>query len=185
MMRLTVLGLAAVTLLACGPRKPIPEADVVYFWHVKTSTVEFGECSDDADFRAGIAPIDFTDNSYIVYKVSKDAHTATQQDCQSLASSTCTDAVDPITFDIAGSELTFTREFKDPIGSTGCNLKQNETWTFTDQATTFSLDISNVLTLVDATTACDNVEANLKQKSPNMLGVTGCVITWKLTGDLR
>ena len=184
-MRLMVMAAAATVLMACGPRKPGPEAEQIYFWHVRASTLEFGQCSDDPEFRKDINPLEFGDNSYIVFKVAKDVQTAKQQTCESLSASTCTDTQGGIVFDIAGTELTFSREFKDPIGMTGCSLQQNENWTFRDEGLAFSLDIANVLTLTDATTACDNVDANLKLKSPNMQGVSGCVITWKLTGDLR
>ena len=48
-----------------------------------------------------------------------------------------------------------------------------------------TLDINNVLSLVDSQPGCDAVEADLKARSPNMLGVQGCVITNKITGDLK
>ncbi|MEW5739201.1 MAG: hypothetical protein AB1938_09770 [Myxococcota bacterium] len=159
--------------------------NAVYFWQITSSTVEFGQCSDDPTFRMDAQPIAFTDNSYIIYRVSQDGKTAVTQDCMRLDASTCAPSTNPITFNIAGRELTFTRESKAPVGTTGCNLQQSETWTLTDSNKTMTLDIANVLSLVDSPPACDSVEADLKMQSPNMLGVQGCVVTFKLTGNLK
>jgi hypothetical protein len=48
-----------------------------------------------------------------------------------------------------------------------------------------ALSITNVLTLVDSPPACDQVDTDLKARSPNGLGVEGCVLTVKMTGRLR
>ncbi len=169
---------------ACGPRKG-PEADVTYFWRVTSSTVEFGDCSDSPDFRTDIQALPFTENSYVVYKVDKAVKTAQSMTCTRLDASTCTPSESGIAFAIAGTELTFTRSLKQAIGTSGCSMQQDETWTLRDEITTFSMAIANVLSLVDGTTACDNIEANLKARSPNGLGVRGCVVTFNLGGVLR
>jgi len=179
-------SLAVVAALAgCGGGSDGLSANAVYFWQIASSTVEFGQCSDEAQFRMDTQPLPFTDNSYIIYKVSADGKTAVTQECARLDASTCKDSATPITFTIAGRELTFTRQTKDPVGTTGCSLQQSETWTLTDSKRTMALDISNVLSLVDSPPACDSVEADLKARSPNMLGIQGCVVTFKLTGNLK
>jgi hypothetical protein len=152
---------------------------------MKTSTIEFGACTDDADFREPLKPLALTDNTFIIYKVSTDGTKATTQKCDALDSSTCTDAAEPVIFDITGRELVRTRTEKVAIGTTGCSLQQDETWTLTDATRAMTLDVVNVLTLVDSPPACDQVEADLKMRSPNGLGVEGCVITNKLTGELK
>lgn len=171
-------------LLACGQYTG-PQPNATYFWQVKTSTVEFGACSDAPDFRAGIEPLEFTDNTFLIYKVSADGKTAVTQSCTRLDSSTCSPSDAGVVFDITGRELTFTESAKAPIGTTGCSLQQTLTWTLTDATRVMTLDINNVLTLVDSQPGCDAVEVDLKARSPNMLGVEGCVITSKLTGDLK
>jgi hypothetical protein len=181
--RLSSLVLA-VLLAACGGASG-PQPNAVTFWQITSSTVDFGQCSDDAQFRQEAQPISFAENSYIIYKVSADAKSALAQDCTHLDAKTCQDSQPPVLFQIAGRELTFTRETKDPVGGSGCNLQQAETWTLTDNDQTMSLEISNVLSLVDASTACDAVESDLKTRSPNMLGVQGCVVTFKLTGSRK
>lgn len=186
MPRVFLLAAAVLTLSACGGGNGNGlSPNAVYFWQITSSTVEFGQCSDEPQFRMDTQPLSFTDNSYIIYKVSADGKKATTQDCTRLDATTCKDAANPVVFDVAGRELTFARESKDPVGMTGCNLQQNETWTLTDATRTMALDISNVLSLVDSPPACDSVEADLKARSPNMLGVQGCVVTFKLTGDLK
>lgn len=177
--------LVLCTLLgACGGSSgPVPDA--TYFWQLTSSAVEFGACSDDADFRAGLPPIELSENTFLVYRVAKDGRTAVSQDCTQLDARTCApDAEGPV-FDIAGRELTFTRQLKQPIGTTGCSLQQTETQVLTDNTRTMTLELQNVLTLVDAPAACGRVEADQKARSPNGLGVEGCVVTFKLTGALR
>lgn len=150
-----------------------------------TSTVDFGQCSDATDFRASATPIDVSTDSYLIYKVAADGKSAVGQDCLALDSTTCSPADGGIVWSIAGTELTTTQQNSDPIGTGGCSLQQTQTWTIQDQTRKMSLEIDNVLTLVNSKPACDQVEANLKARSPNTLGVEGCVVTFKLTGALR
>lgn len=173
-----------LVLLACGQYTG-PQPNATYFWQIKTSTVEFGACSDAQDFRDGVKPLEFTNNTFLIYKVSADGKTAATQTCERLDSSTCSPSDAGVVFDITGRELTFTESSKTAVGTTGCSLQQTLTWTLTDATRVMTLDIANVLTLVDSQPGCDAVEADLKARSPNMLGVQGCVITSKLTGDLR
>jgi hypothetical protein len=176
--------LFAVLLAGCGQYTG-PQPDATYFWQMKTSELEFGACSDAADFRMGLDPLPITDNTFVIYKVSSDGKTAVTQKCERLDSRSCSPSDSGVTWDIVGRELTFTRSTKEPIGTTGCSLQQTETWTLTDATKAMTLDLVNVLTLVDSRPACDQVEADLKARSPNMLGVEGCVITNKLTGTLE
>lgn len=182
-MRLQLLALAFF-LSAC-PGYTGPQPDAIYFWKIKTSTLEFGACSDAPDFRSQLMPVEITENTFVIYKVSTDGKTATTQKCTALDSKACTTADSPTVFDITGRELVSTQSSKSPIGTTGCSLQQTETSTITDGTRTMTLDLTNVLTLVDSRPACDTVEADLKARSPNMLGVEGCVITRKLTGELK
>jgi hypothetical protein len=182
-MRLHLLLLAL--LLAGCPGYTGPQADATYFWQIKTSTIEFSACSDEPEFRAPLTPIEITDNTFIIYKVSHDGKQATSQKCTSLDAKSCTDSDSPKVFDIMGRDLVLTQTDKAPIGTTGCSLQQTETWTLTDATRAMTLDLVNVLTLVDSPPACDQVETDMKARSPNMLGVEGCVITSKLTGELR
>jgi hypothetical protein len=176
--------LVPLLVLACGQYTG-PQANATYFWQVKTSAIEFGACSDEADFRSQIQPLPLTDNTFLIYKVSADGKRAVSQNCTRLDTSTCTDSDAGVSFDIAGRELTFIESDKSPVGTTGCSLQQTRTWTLTDATKAMTLDIANVLTLVDSQPACDMVEKDLKARSPNMMGVEGCVITSKLTGELK
>ncbi|MFO0598135.1 MAG: hypothetical protein U0228_22725 [Myxococcaceae bacterium] len=182
--RLLALGAVCALAAAC-PGYSGPQAGATYFWQIKTSTVEFGACSDATDFRMGIDPIPLTDNTFLVYKVSNDGKKAVTQSCTRLDARTCIDSDAGVTFDIAGKELTFTESGKTPIGTTGCSLVQTQTWTAIDATRALTVDINNVLTLEDSPPACDQVENDLKARSPNGLGVVGCVITSKLTGELK
>lgn len=176
--------LASLALLSCGPRLS-PEPNATYFWQIKSSTVEFGACSDLADFRADITPVEVSENSFLIYKVSADGATAPLQKCNTLDSKTCSDSESGIVFSVTGRELTYSETKTSPLGTSGCSLQENITWTVTDSIQTMNLDISNVLTLVNSPAACANVEDELKAQSPNMLGVEGCVISYKLSGVIR
>lgn len=178
------LSLLGLLLTAC-PQYTGPQADATYFWQIKTSTLEFGACSDAEDFRMGLTALPITDNTFVIYKVSSDGSKAVTQKCERLDSSTCSPSDSMVIFDVTGRELNFSQTNKAPIGMTGCSLQQTETWTLTDATRAMTLDLVNVLTLVDSPPACDQVEADLKMRSPNGLGVEGCVITSKLTGDLK
>lgn len=175
----------ALLLLAACPQYSGPQADATYFWQLKTSELEFSACSDAMDFRAPLTPLELTDNTFLIYKVSEDGKRAVTQDCTRLDTRTCTVSDGGVVFDVTGRELTFTQTTKSPVGQTGCSLQQTETWTLIDATRAMTLNLSNVLTLVDSPPACDRVEADLRARSPNMLGVEGCIITNKLTGELR
>lgn len=174
----------AVMLCGCGAASG-PQANATYFWEIASSAVSFGACSDAPAFRQGVTPIAVEPNTFMVYKVSSDGKHGVTQNCTRLDPSTCSPMDGGVVFDIAGSELTYSETDKAPVGNQGCTLQQTFTWTLSDQTRTMKLDIANVLTLVDAPTACAKVESDLKRDSPNGLGIEGCVITSSLTGDLR
>lgn len=180
-LHLTLLAL----LLAGCPQYSGPQPDATYFWQIKTSTLDVGACSDAPDFRMNLTALPITNDTFVIYKVSSDGKQAVSQKCVRLDSTTCTPAEKNVTFEVMGRELNFSQTGKTPIGTTGCSLQQTETWTLTDATRTMTLDLANVLTLVDSQPACAQVEADLKARSPNGLGVEGCVITAKLTGELK
>lgn len=174
------------------------QASSVYFWKVNTSTVEWGACSDAADFRKSVSALPIGMNSFLIYKTNADAKQARTQACSALDASTCTDSTSGVVFDVAGTELVFTRENpKEPLrvrDQTGverdskCKITQLETWAMRDQGMTFELEVTNALGLEDTmppSGECDQIENNLIGRSPNMAGIRGCIITFKLTGELR
>jgi len=171
----------ALSFVACGRKGP--EANQTYFWKVDpaSSTVEWGDCSDDPQFRSQATPIEVGPNSYIIYKVSADGRHATTMDCTRLDPSTCVVLDGGVTFDVVGTQLTHTDTFTDDAGS-GCNMVQDVSWTLTDQLQSCSVEIANTLSLVDNPTVCDTIDNDLKAHSPNMMGVRGCVVTFRFTG---
>ena len=170
--------------MACGPRKG-PEANATYFWKIDTSSLEWGACGDSQALRGGVGAIAVSASSYLTYKVDPAGQKAVSQTCLQLNPSSCTPSPANIVFDIAGNELTFTSSAKKTIDQSTCALQQSDTWTIVDQISTMSLEIATVLSLVDNPTSCPGVEAGIKRDSPNGLGVTGCVLTRRLTGTLR
>jgi hypothetical protein len=181
-MRLCLAVVLGLGMTSCGGSSG-PSPDAFYFWRILTSTVSFGACSDAADFRMGAQPVTISDNSYLIYRVARDVHTAVSQTCTALDAATCSPG--SFVWTIAGHELSSTTESKEAIETGGCSLSQTQTWTLTDQGKTMSLEVANVLSLVDAPTACNDIETALRARSPNMLGVDGCVVNFMLTGELR
>lgn len=198
--------LALLALTACtNTLSPAPvkgrttlQPDSIYFWKVNTSTLEWGACSDATDFRDSVSALPIGMNSFLIYKTSGDAKTARTQSCKSLDPTTCTDSSTGVTFGVAGTELTFTRDpikealrVRDITGmerDSKCQLSQLETWTMFDNGTTFALEVTNALGLEETTPPsgeCDQIETSLIGRSPNMGGIRGCIITFKLAGDLK
>ena len=128
-------GVNVITIAPENPARGKPKIQGVY--------VLFG--SDD------LAPLKFEANSFLIYKVSSDGKQAITQSCSRLDSTTCSPSDAGIAFDIAGKELTFTESSKAPIGTTGCSLEQTQTWTALDATRSITIDINNVLTLVELT----------------------------------
>lgn len=199
---LVVVGLA----VGCSPTvSPQPvqgrttvSPNATYFWKVTSSTVEWGTCADAADFRANVAPLPFSMNSFLIYRTDGESKKATAQSCTSLDPMTCMASSSNVVFDVAGTELTFTRaeteealRVRDTNGverESTCKLTQLETWTMRDQGQKFELEVTNTLGLKETdmmANECKLIEDNLIARSPNMAGVRGCVLTFKLGGELR
>ena len=179
MTRFTLLA-PVLGLLACGPRPPGTQSNQTYFWKVLSSDLVYGICADDPAFRMGLAPLKFEANSYLIYKASKDNKTAVTQTCDRLDPATCMPSTSKVVFTIGGTELAFSSSAKSPVGLDGCQLLDTTTWLLTDKGMTGTLEITHVLSLVDNPTACDAADKQIKSQSPNMLGLEGCVVTFKV-----
>jgi hypothetical protein len=192
---------------ACGPATISPQpirgrttvvSDAVYFWQVKTSTLEWGACADAEDFRSSASALPIGMNNFLIYRTDASGTKARAQTCPALEPSTCRDSTSGIVFDVAGTELVFTRPLlREPLrvrdGSgvvrdSPCQLSQLETWTVRDNGLTFELEVTSTLDLLEPdppSGECKQVEDDLIARSPNMMGIRGCVITFRLGGDLR
>ena len=171
----------SLLLLACGgPRQPGAVAGQVYFWKVVSSAVEFGTCSDEKQFRDDLAPRKFEANSFLIYKVATDAKTAVTQTCTRVDPQTCAPSTTGVVFTVATPELVFSKVDKTPLGMAGCMLQDSSTWTLTDKGSEGTLEIVHVLNEVDNPTACTAAETQLKAQAPNMVGLEGCVVTFRV-----
>lgn len=184
-MRHVTFALALVLATGCPGPATGPTPGGTYFWRVLSSTIEFGACSDEPTFRDGLRPVPFTENSFVVYRVADDGATAVTQDCSRLDAQSCVTPAMPDTYDISGFELTRSETFKNPIQNSSCMLSQNVNETIVESGRSMTFELISILTLTDSPTDCPNVESGLKRNSPNGLGVEGCVITRRLTGELK
>ncbi|MFZ5468416.1 MAG: hypothetical protein ACOZIN_03170 [Myxococcota bacterium] len=172
-------------MASCGPRAPGPKPGETLFWKVVKSEVSISNCTDDPSFRDDIQPVAFDENTYLIYRVEKDGTQATALKCETFDTRSCTPSDSGIVFNVAGNELNFTRERKSPIGGEGCNTQVIETWLLTDQGQTLDMEVSSTITLVDDDVACQRVEDQLIQQSPNATGLQGCVVRFIVGGALR
>lgn len=172
-------------LVGCGASEG-PRSGVTYFWHLTQSTVEFGAaCSDAQDFRESTPPIALTDNTYLVYRVSANGALAVAQTCDRRDSSTCRDSEQGFLWNVSGQQLSMSRALSDPVGSSSCTLVQNQRWLMTHRFEVLDVKIVSELSLAPTGPACDAVESDLKARSPNQTGVTGCEVLFALSGALE
>ena len=171
----------ACALAGCSlERKPRAVPGRVEYWYVVETGLEFGACSDEPSFRRQIAPRAAEVGDVFVYRVSADGQSAHQQSCTSLLDSACRESDPPLVFSVAGAELQRSSEERQPLGTGGCNLVITQSWTGWDQGARMTLEISNALSLVDATAACADVDDAYRRQSPNGLGLEGCAFSWTL-----
>lgn len=197
MMRLV---LVAVAVTACSPslspqpidgRKTVA-ANSLYFWRVTSSTLEWGACSEASDFRKSVSALPFGPNSYVIYKTDAMSTVARTQACTALDPMTCQDSASNVVFKIAGTDLVFSRDvFKEPLRvrdrngverDSACQMTQLETWTLHDQGLKFEMEVTNALGLEESeppSGECDQIERSVDG------GIRGCIISFKLAGDLR
>ncbi len=209
-MRSPTLIVVALLAAGCpGPRQPGAQPNVVYFWRLTSSAVEFNaSCSDNAKFRADnpaypVSKAEDTNKNgkldpgedldmdgvldgatYVMYKASEDAKKATLQRCEFLSPSSCSPAPEEVVFDVAGGELTFTAQRKRGITPGMCNLLDTQSWLFTDKGQTLEAVISHTLSLVDDPVVCPQVEASQKASSPNGMGFEGCNLSFTFSAEL-
>jgi hypothetical protein len=178
-MRFLTLGALAILLVSCGPRSPGAKPGETLYWRVTSSDVSYASCTDDPQFRT-IEPIGFDENTYFIYRVERDGKKATALTCQSFDSASCVPHSSGLAFDVAGTELLYAREGKSAIGQNGCMLLDSQSWVLTDHGVAMDMEVSHILSLVDAQEACDQVEETIKAQSPNGLGVRGCIVRFTL-----
>ena len=181
-----VLTFAVLSAASGGvERSPGPaeeERGEVFYWLVTSSDLTWGEeCSDSESLREDVGPVEFEENSYLIYEVSDDGTEAVAMDCTSTDASSCTESDLDIRFVIDGSTLKYQPEpdVKDIEGS-DCDLEGTQTWTIEDQGETgtFALDVG--FALIGDVDDCAAHQAALEAQSDNGKGLDGCVVTYDI-----
>jgi hypothetical protein len=196
------IAAATLAVVSCSPTPPGPQPNTTYFWAVTGSTVAFNDfCTDDMTFRGLNPPFAAGANVFFIYKGSADGRTATMMDCKMLDPNTCTPHIPalpdggtilpdggmnpPIVLTVAGSELSYQTESKQPIGTTMCNQQDDIVWLITDHVQTLDVQITDTISLVDSDTDCARIEMDIESRSANHKGYQGCAITRTLTGTAQ
>jgi hypothetical protein len=155
------------------------------FWRITSSDVSTTACTDDPGFKDQVQPIGFSDNTYLMYRVSKDGRQATTLSCTQLDARTCQDSPSGIVFDVAEHELLYASEDKQAIGDGGCQLQGAQSWVLTDKGESLTMQIDNSLSLVDHPTLCPKIEAQVKAQSPNGMGLQGCIVQYSIGATIK
>ncbi len=177
-----LLAVAGALACGCGGAGPRPaKPDTTYYWTICDSTVEFSaDCSDEPAFREANGPLLFEPGSHLIYKTSADARSATLLACTSYDPSSCKQASSGVVFQVAGAELSYAAEQRATTGFGACMLTSSWSWLLTDLGTSLDVAISSTLSLSDDPAACEQVEATARRRAPNMKGVQGCTVTFRL-----
>ena len=176
-------GLLVWVAVSGCERQPGVLAGRTYYWQIRSSTVEFAQCTDEPRFRAELPAISFNENSYFMYRADAAGKQATMVDCSTFEPSSCVPSTNGVVFDVAGPELVYSGESRAPAGTGGCQLQDATTWNALDEGRTLQLTITHVLSLVDAPAACQTFDDGVKAQSPNGLGLQGCVVTFRVGAE--
>jgi hypothetical protein len=165
-------------LAGCGPREPGPheaEHGAVAYWEVTGTSVLDDGCTDDPAFTEALQPIELEENTFFIYKLASDGQTALVQDCTSTDASSCTDLEPAIELEVNGHQLLHDRPPETrPLDGTTCELELDEMWTFIDTGDVATLNVDLILSLVGDEAACAQIDADIRQRSPNGAGLDGC-----------
>ncbi|MGQ0504350.1 MAG: hypothetical protein ACT4TC_03450 [Myxococcaceae bacterium] len=170
---------------ACGPRRGPPRPGEVLFWKVTSSTVGLIGCTDDPQFRDPLKPITLDESTYLIVRIESNGAKATTLDCSTTEASSCVESASGIVFDVAGSELLFSRSYNKDITGTTCKLHAEQAWVGQDKGTSLSLSVSNTLSLTDDPGECPQFELEVKRQSPNGLGLEGCQVRFNVEAVLE
>jgi hypothetical protein len=179
------LPLASAVLLgsACVPAGPL-SANGVSFWEITTSAVSYQGCSDSRAFHDAVPHWD-VEGAFLVYRVSPDGTSAVQQACDRVDAASCLAATDGLTWTIDGATLRTVQEVRDALDASGCQLVQQQRWAMTPVQAEIQIIVTSTLSLVGAASACDPIQAAVQARAPNGQGLDGCVVTYRLAGELR
>jgi hypothetical protein len=182
MSRIVTLIAVGALITACAPREAGPhesEYGETFFWEVVGSDVTFGDaCTDAEEFRDDIQPIEFEENTFLIYKLSDDGSQAVAQDCTTTQAESCTDSDVDITFGVTGNQLEWEAEpAVNPIDGSLCDLEAQQVWTLTDRGETLDMEVALSFSLVGDVTACDELQSQAEADSPNGEGLDQCEVT--------
>lgn len=159
---------------AAGPHAE--EAGAVTYWKVTATTKSATGCSDKADL---VPELEFSENSYLMYKVQDGLASAIGQSCDTTAASSCSDSGK--TWTINGSTLTHSPAPEALSGDADCGFLMAAQWSVTDRGTTGSFDIALSFSGDPDNAACAALDQAIKGQSPNGLGLLDCTISYAIT----
>lgn len=182
MRQASLLLLSLVVLTACGgPREAGPheaERGEVFFWQVTASDVAFGDdCTDHPEFRDDVRPLEFEDNSFLLYELSEDGEEAITVSCTTTDADSCQDDEDPLVFAVDGNELVYDPEPELRDSASACDLEVDELWTLIDAGETLEMTVDLTMARVGDPSVCAQEEATIAAQSPNEKAFEGCVVS--------
>ena len=164
---------------ACGPRAAGPdesEFGKTFFWRVSEDVeLNFEGCTDLESFRDDIEAPSVEENSFVIYKINAEGSEAISQDCETLATESCSDDEALYTRDENTFEAVVDLPLLDFAG--GCEGARRQVLRLIDEGETLSFSLQLELSLESPEQACSLLERQIREESPNGLGLDGCVVS--------
>lgn len=173
--------LATALLCACGAREPGPhesEHGEIIYWRL-TSAIEllWDNCSDGADRDERVKAPPYQEDMFLIYRVADNGRQAVAQDCTTTSPSTCSDDPLDIVFEILDHTLSWDppQELHDEPGD--CDMGSDQLWQVQDGGETGLFEAFMDIDLVGDPLVCAELDQDIRETSPNGLGLDGCRMT--------
>jgi hypothetical protein len=166
----------AALLGACSvARAPGPHPDdegKITYWLVLSSEGSVNQCTDAQSWETLINPPQFDPYSYIIYRVEDGGATAMGQDCARLSPSSCNDTEQ--IFAVDGHTLTSVLPDQTVLQQGGCSLVLHSRWEIEDHGPEAAFLLPTSFEYVGDAEACETLEAQVREESPNGYGLEEC-----------
>lgn len=179
--------LVAVLLVGCsrGPGPSESEFGDVFFWQIAEHTEPaWGDCTDDPEFRAVSSSYDDIDGTYLFYQVAQDGSTASDMDCTTTSTDSCTEGDPPLVMTVDGSHLSGEGRLADePLAGADCHLLSTLVQSLEDRGEQLAFSFVTRYDLEGPD--CASVASAFVASSGNGFGVDGCTLRVEGTADFR
>ena len=169
-----------------GARSAGPNADeenLVTYWRVTGSSALNSGCTDSGDWASVTEPIEFGDNSFLMYMLDSGGATATGQSCGTTAASSCSDS--DTAWTVTGNTLVYEPAAISIPGDGTCGYELDVVWSVVDAGVTGILTVDMSFRLVPDDGTCDYFEQAVVDGGTNGFGLETCSIQTSVQMDFE